>query len=110
MGNLKKWICILAAVTLLSAALPAGAESASGKGGTPRMTAERLEEINGGPEGIHRCNGAVTLLEGLCTEEKITEPGSAARAVESMIGQIGGDERSRFEYLRTLTDAAGNRY
>ena len=110
MGNLKKWICILAAVTLLSAALPAGAENASGKGGTPRLTAERLEEINGGPDGIHRRDGAVTLLEGRCTEEKITEPESAAQAVESMIGLIGGDERSRFEYLRTLTDAAGNRY
>ena len=110
MGNLKKWICILAAVTLLSAALPAGAENSSGKGGTPRLTAERLEEINGGPDGIHRRDGAVTLLEGRCTEEKITEPESAAQAVESMIGLIGGDERSRFEYLRTLTDAAGNRY
>ncbi len=110
MRNLKKWICILAAATLLAAALPAGAESASGKGETPRMTAERLEEMNGGPEGIHLRNGAVTLLEGRCTEEKITEPEGAARAVESMIGMIGGDERSRFEYLRTLTDAAGNRY
>ena len=110
MAILKKWICILAAVTLLAAALPAGAESASGTGGTPRITAEQLEEMNGGPAGILRRNGAVTLLEGKCTEEKIMDPEAAARAVESMIGLIGGDERSRFEYLRTLTDAAGNRY
>ena len=110
MGKFRKWICSLAAVTLLAAALPADAESPSGRGGPPRMTAEQLEEMNGGPESIHRRNGAVTLLEGRCTEEKITEPESAARAVESMIDLIGGDERSRFEYLRTLTDAAGNRY
>ena len=110
MHHLKKWICMIAAAALLLSALPAGAESASGARGTPRMTAQRLEEMNGGPEGIHRYGGAVTLLEGRCTEEKITDPDGAARAVESMIGLIGGDERSRFEYLRTLTDAAGNRY
>lgn len=110
MQHLKKWICLIAAAALLLSAVPAGAESAPGARGTPRMTAQRLEEMNGGPEGIHRRGGAVTLLEGRCTEEKITDPEGAARAVGSMIGLIGGDERSRFEYLRTLTDAAGNRY
>ena len=93
MHHLKKWICMIAAAALLLSALPAGAESASGARGTPRMTAQRLEEMNGGPEGIHRYGGAVTLLEGRCTEEKITDPDGAARAVESMIGLIGFEIR-----------------
>jgi len=55
-------------------------------------------------------DGRVTFVEGSCVDGPVTDMATAAKVVDALIPQMGGDENTRFEPWRTLTDTQGNRY
>ena len=64
------------------------------------------------PEGstAYYHNGRVTLIDGNCAGEPLTGFEDAAWVVECVLDQLGGDENTRLDPWRELTDAFGNRY
>ena len=52
----------------------------------------------------------VTFVEGNCAEGPILDPADAEALVRDVSDLLGGDERTQFEFWRTLNDACGNRY
>ncbi len=59
---------------------------------------------------IYTHDGRVTFVEGKCTYFPIYSEADAAAVVDDMIPLLGGDERTDFEFWRTLTDTNGNHY
>ena len=75
-----------------------------------QLTAEDLQAFNNGQAEIYEHNGRVTFVDGACTSDPVTGMEDAEKVVDSMTGLLGGDERTRFETWRTLTDGIGNTY
>ena len=55
-------------------------------------------------------DGRVTFVDGACVDRPIGNMEDAAEVIESALALLGGDERTKFEPWRTLTDPAGNIY
>lgn len=103
----KKWtrfVAALAALFLLISS--AGAESAL----AGQTVVEDIRKWNGENAQVFTQNGFVTFVDGACTDQPVTGMEDAERVVASMIGLLGGDERTHFEPWRILTDPSGNVY
>ena len=75
------------------------------------MTIERIIELNGEDVIIHKNDeGVITFIGGTCTDKPVKEDGDAYLVLESMLGLLGGDENTEFEYLNCHTDNWGNKY
>ena len=110
---MKKIMRALAALLALILAMGATASLAEAAPQTPNATLEgqlTLEDLEALNATVHTRDGRVTFVEGPCTDAAVTGMEDAARVVESMIGLMGGDGRTRFEPWHTLTDTCGNRY
>ena len=59
---------------------------------------------------VYEHDGRVTLIDGATVDTPIVDMDAATRVVEGALNQLGGDERTKLEPWRTLTDACGNRY
>ena len=75
-----------------------------------QLTMEALRALNDNKAEVYTHDGRVTFIAGTCTADPVMNMEGAERVVESMTGLLGGDEKTRFEEWRTLTDAAGNQY
>ena len=66
----------------------------------------------GGQEAeIYRdSDGRVFFIKGALGDEPISDMDAAARVLDTVSGQLGGDERTLFEPWRSLEDTAGNHY
>lgn len=77
-------------------------------------TASRAETADapaGAEEPVYYSHGGrVTMIDGACVETPINSFEDAAGVVVSVLGRLGGDERTNLEPWRDLTDAFGNRY
>ncbi len=88
----KKILSLILALALLLCSIPA------------------LAETTGGAPKLYTHDGRVTLVDGAYTDDPIRSPEEAAAVVASMTKLLGGGSGTRFEYLRTLTDAVENQY
>ena len=59
---------------------------------------------------VYTHNDRVTFVDGATADWPILTEADAAEAVEAMIPKMGGDERTRFEPWRVVTDTAQNKY
>ncbi len=75
-----------------------------------QLTADDLQALNGGQAEIYEHDGRVTFVAGTCTPGPVANEEDAEKVVDSMLSLLGGDDRTRFETWRTLTDSAGNIY
>jgi len=101
MHSFKSFLCAIIAVTML-------------------MTSASLAEVAGAVAGIEgeqagsfttwSHDGRVTLIEGTTVEGTVDGFDAAARVVDGVLDQLGGDSLTRLEPWRTLDDAYGNRY
>ena len=103
---LKKWLCAMLAALMMLTACGSLAEPA-GTVLQGQLTAEDLAAF-GAKAAVH--NGRVTFVDGACTADPVKDMDGAKRVVNSMLALTGGDEQTRFEPWRTLTDAKGNHY
>lgn len=74
------------------------------------LTVDDLRALNGGQAEIYEHNGRVTFVAGTCTPAPVYDMEDAEKVVSSMIGLLGGDDRTHFETWRTLTDGIGNTF
>lgn len=75
-----------------------------------QLTLEDISALNDGKESVFQHDGVVTLIDGTCTVDPVTDVDSAAAVAVSMIELLGGDERTELIEWRTLNDTAGNIY
>ncbi len=70
-------------------------------------TAEAADEATA---RFYTHDGRVTLIDGATVDTPVTDFDTAGTVVDSALDRLGGDERTRLEPWRTLSDACGNRY
>ena len=75
-----------------------------------QLSLEDLQALNDGKAEVFTHGDAVTFVDGTCTSDPVKNMDDAAQVVLSMIGLLGGDERTLLEPWRTLTDTNGNIY
>ncbi|MBQ6508033.1 MAG: M4 family metallopeptidase [Flexilinea sp.] len=75
-----------------------------------QLSLEDLQALNDGKAEVFMHGDAVTFVDGTCTSDPVKNMDDAAQVVLSMIGLLGGDERTLLEPWRTLTDTNGNTY
>ena len=113
MNHNYHFLFILFLITAMIAAVPAvGTVSAQEEPAvlSAQLTADDLQKLSGGKAEIYEHNGRVTFVAGTCTPDPVKSMEDAEKVVDSMIGILGGDERTHFESWRTLTDGTGNIY
>ena len=101
---MKRWKRYLSAI--LALAMLMGATGALAEAG---QAAPQDQEMLGSAK-LHTRGDRVTFVEGSCVDAPIQNPTDAEALVRDMSALLGGDERTQFEFWRTLTDARGNRY
>ena len=94
MFKARRWFC-----ALLTLALLAGTVSVAAAEAAPAPSA-----------AVYTHDGRVTLIDGACTDAPVKDFGDAAAVVDSVLGDLGGEENTLLEPWRELTDAYGNRY
>ncbi len=104
---MKHWRRILSALLALAMLL-----------GATVTLAEGAEDAQAMPEGapalgeakLHMHGERVSFVEGGCADAPILSPTDAEGVLNDVAPALGGDERTQFEFWRTLTDTRGNRY
>ncbi len=109
MVNFRHCLFVFLGMLILTA-IPASAQRENVTELTGQLTVEALQALNNGQAEIYTDSDRVTFVTGTCTTNPINNTEDAEKVVSSMIGLLGGDGRTRFEYWRTLTDASGNHY
>ena len=77
---------------------------------TAQITMQDLQALNGLGLTVYEEEGRVTFVSGSCSTDPVKNPEDAERVISSMLTLMGGNERTRFEPWRVLTDTRGNRY
>ena len=77
---------------------------------TAQITMQDLQALNGLGLTVYEEEGRVTFVGGSCSTDPVKNPEDAERVISSMLTLMGGNERTRFEPWRVLTDTRGNRY
>ena len=113
----KKMTCALAAACLLGTAsapfvpaddiAPETERKAIPEG---QLTMEEIDRISQGKAKVYTHDGLVTLVDGSCASEAVTNMEEAGKVADSMVYLMGGDETTRFDPWDTFTDTAGNHY
>ncbi len=107
---LLSFVILTAAVSFTTADQAYAQDAGSGSGLTGQLTLEELQALNDGKAEVYVHDGHVTFVDGTCAAGQVKSVEDAEKVVDSMIGLLGGDARTRFEFWRELTDASGNRY
>ncbi len=104
MKHWRRYLSALLALAMLLGATGALAEGADGAQAAPEG-APALGEAK-----LHTRGERVTFVEGDCASAPISDPTDAEALVRDVSDLLGCDERTQFEFWRTLTDTLGNRY
>ena len=75
-----------------------------------QLSLEDIQALNDGKAEVFTHDGAVTFIDGTCTSDPVNSMEEAAQVILSVIGLLGGDERTLLEPWRTLNDTNGNIY
>ena len=96
----KRLLCAVLAALMVLCGVPSLAEAAATEAETLAVEGAK----------IYTHDGRVTFVEGACTTEPVLNQADAEKVVDAMIPQLGGDERTNFEFWRALNDTNGNVY
>ncbi len=113
MKGMKRFFCILLALTLLTGAVSAVAETVEVFPETEQAesAAGSVQLLNNGKARAYLDNSRrIFFVDGPCTDKRIMNMDDAAVVIFSMSTQLGYDDRCQLVPWRTLTDTAGNRY
>lgn len=106
---MKRFLALFMTLVLLcSSAIAETAAAAPAQG--EQLTLEDIQALNDGKAKAFFQNDQLTFLDGTCASTPVKSVEDAAGVVSSMIGLLGGDEKTHFEPWRVLNDSLGNVY
>lgn len=75
-----------------------------------QLTLADLQALNDGKAVVYSHNDRVTFVDGKCSDKPVRSMDDAADVVLSMVGLLGGNDKTQFIPWRSLTDTFGSRY